>query len=86
MARKKKQPEPMQEPIQPLPGEDIIQGPNGGAIGIAIRSAETKDSFRMLITIRAGFNPEKIVFNLGPGSYGNVSAQGPGDGNEPPCP
>lgn len=71
----------------PATEEAIIPGKFGGATGIAIRTAETPDSFRALVTIRFGFSPEKIAFNFG--NYGGSSGptiQGGGDGNDPPPP
>lgn len=68
-----------------VPDETIIKGKHGGAVGIAIRTSETATEFRMLITIRAGFDPGKIVFNFG--NYGGgISTTGGGDGDPPPCP
>lgn len=72
----------------PASDETIIPGKFGGATGIAIRTAETPDSFRALVTIRFGFSPEKIAFNFG--NYGGSSGptiQGGGDPfPDPPCP
>lgn len=67
-----------------LEGETIIKTPRGAAIGIAIRTAETETEFRMLITIRAGFDPGKIEFNFG--NYGGGPKKDGGDPGDPPCP
>ncbi len=65
-------------------GETIIRGKRG-AVGIAIRTAETDTEFRMLVTIRAGFDPGAVVFNFG--NYGGgPTTKGGGDGDPPPCP
>jgi len=64
--------------------EETVIPTKWGAVGIAIRTAETEDSFRALITIRYGRNPEKIQFNFGP-SGGGVQTRGP-DPGDPPCP
>jgi hypothetical protein len=88
MARKKKQPEPMQAPVfVPMEDETVVASPFGAAVGVAIRTAENheKKTFRMIITIRAGTQPEKIVFNMG-GSYGGPTTQGGGPGEPPECP
>lgn len=76
----------MAEPKIEQKGEEtIITTPRGAAVGIAIRTAETETEFRMLVTIRAGTSPEKIVFNFG--SYGGgVQAFGGDPGGGPPCP
>lgn len=66
----------------PVSGETIIKG-RKGAVGIAIRTAETETEFRMLITIRAGFDPSLIKFDFG--NYGGVQTMGGGPG-DPPCP
>jgi len=63
-----KKPKPMQEPVIEQNGDEIlITSPFGGAVGVAIRTAEDHKAktFRMVITIRAGTQPEKIVFNFG---------------------
>lgn len=62
--------------------ETVIKTPRGGACGIAIRIAETEESFRALITIRFGTMPEKIKFDFG----GGGQVRGGGDGDPPPCP
>lgn len=70
-----------------LPEETVITMPRGGAVGIAIRTAETATEFRALITIRFGTMPEKIQFNFG--TYGSgPQVRGGGDGSppDPPCP
>lgn len=64
--------------------EEILIPCKWGAVGIAIRTAETEDSFRALITIRYGRNPEKIQFNFG--SPGDAQTRGGDPGNGPPCP
>lgn len=68
----------------PVSGETIIKG-RKGAVGIAIRTAETETEFRMLITIRAGFDPSLIKFDFGNYGSGGVQTFGGGDG-PPPCP
>lgn len=70
---------------KPDPEETIIPLRYGGAVGIAIRTAETATEFRMLVTIRAGFDPGKIEFNFG--NYGGgVQTMGGDPGGGPPCP
>lgn len=70
---------------KPDPNETLIHTPRGAAVGVAIRTAETAESFRMLITIRAGTCPEKIVFNFGNYDTGGIQTKG-GDPGDPPCP
>ena len=83
MATKKKTAK--QAGFVPLPGETVIKTPRGAAVGVAIRTSETETEFRMLITIRAGFDPGKIVFNFG--NYGGGGAQMlGGDPGTQPCP
>jgi hypothetical protein len=72
--------------MKPDPEETIIRTPRGGAVGIAIRTAETETEFRMLVTIRAGFDPGKIEFNFGNYGSGGVQAFGGDPGGGPPCP
>ena len=63
--------------------ETVITTPRGGAVAIAVRAAETADSFRILITIRAGYDAKNIKFDFG--NYGGGTVKGGGDGSEP-CP
>ncbi len=73
----------MAETDQKSEPEETIIPLKWGAVGIAIRTAETADSFRALITIRYGRNPEKIKFDFG--GAGGVQTMGGGPG-DPPCP
>jgi len=71
--------------------ETLIESGFGGAVGIAIRTAEDhqRQTFRTLITIRAGTQVQKVKFSMGPGSYGSggiTTQEGGGPGGEPPCP
>lgn len=73
------------EIVQEIPDETVIQTPGGMAVGIAIRTAETKDGeFRMLITVRAGRNLEQVKFNFG--GAGGVQTFGGDPGGPPSCP
>lgn len=63
--------------------ETVITTPRGAAVGIAMRFAETEESFRALITIRFGTQPEKIKFNFG---NDGPQVRGGGPGDPPPCP
>jgi hypothetical protein len=73
------------EAMQPLTPEEetVIETPRG-AVAVAIRYAETADSARLLITIRAGYGAKDIKFDFG--NYGSGPVKGGGDGSEPPCP
>jgi hypothetical protein len=75
----------MSEEAKKANPEEVVIPCKWGAVGIAIRTAETADSFRALITIRYGRNPEKIEFNFGSPS-GGVQAFGGDPGGGPPCP
>jgi hypothetical protein len=68
------------KPAKKIPGEMVFRTPRG----IAVRTAETKDEFRMLITVRAGRDLEQVQFNLGSG--GGVQAFGGDPGGPPTCP
>jgi hypothetical protein len=65
------------------PAETIIETPRGGAVAVAIHAAETTETFRIMITIRAGYGAKDIKFNFG---SSGPQVRGGGDGDPPTCP
>lgn len=67
-------------------GEIVIESPFGGAVAVAIRTAEDhkNQTFRTLITIRAGTLAKDISFNFG--SYDGPTTKGGSPGDPPTCP